>query len=183
MLKIVGRAEAPRAHLELDPHLPFLLRVGDAPARGESLIWYCKPDDRSIFEAWLHSKTGALHRISLVVIAPSRISQMESADEGPTIPTSSLVPVGDIAAWNDAEIARNFSQFTERDSFFLVIGRNFVSIRFDQAGEPKEWIVNHRSRFGVDKNSQLCRVDLIGLTPRNVASISEASKPYEPKQE
>lgn len=183
MLKITGRTEATRAHLELDPHLPFLLRLGEESAPGESLIWYCKPDNRTIFEVWLHQKTGALQRISLVVVAPDRIIETQAADIGPSVPTAGRVPIGDTATWRDPKIIRNFGQYTEADQFKLILGRDFISISFTDAGEPHDWIVNHRSRFGVDKDSRLCRIDLIGLTSQDIASIRDALTPYDPKQE
>ena len=73
MLKIVGRAGAPSAYLELDPHLPFLLCLGEATAPGQSLIWYCKPDDRSIF------KDDRLCRVDLAGLAPNKISRIRRA--------------------------------------------------------------------------------------------------------
>lgn len=183
MLTITGRAESPRATLELDPHVPFILSIGNAPGQGESLIWYCEPDNRSVFEVWLDGKTGALHRVALVAINPKRVSRIDVSDDGPSVPTSGRVPVGDIAEWRDPKVVRNLDQITESDPFTLVIGVNFISIRFGQGDEPKEWIVGQRSRFGVDKSNHLCRVDLIGMTPQDIASINDAVTPYEPKQE
>lgn len=183
MLKITGSVETPRAHLELDPHLPFLLRLGEAGNPGESLIWYCKPDDRTIFEVWLNEKTGVLQRISLVVVAPSRIVESQTTDSGPRVPTARRAPTGDTSPWGDPNITRNFDQHTEADQFNLVLGRDFISISFTGAGDPNEWIVNHRSRFGVDKDRQLCRVDLIGLTSQDITRIRDAVRPYEPNAE
>ncbi len=183
MLTITGRAESPRATLELDPHVPFVLRIGNAPGHGESLIWYCEPDDRSIFEVWIDGKTGALHRVALVAINPNRISRTKAADSGPTVPTSERVPVGDTAAWQDPRVVKNLDQITERDQFSLLIGANFISIRFGETGEPKEWVVSHRARFGVDKTKRLCRVELTGLTLQDIAAINDAVTPCEPKKE
>ncbi|MDO8757295.1 MAG: hypothetical protein Q7J64_04740 [Elusimicrobiota bacterium] len=43
--------------------------------------------------------------------------------------------------------------------------------------------MGQRLRFGVDQSNHHCRVDLIGMTPQDIASISDAATPYELKQE
>lgn len=174
MLRILGRRDSPEASVEIDSCVPFVLRLGAKPEAGESLQWYCREGNFSHFEIWL-DRTGMIHRVALVSLGiRGRITESDKADDGPTVPTSGRVPVCDVARWSAVKVGENYNPLIEQHRFDFHIGGNFVSLRFYEAGEPGDWIVNHRSRFGVAANGCLCRVDLIGLAPRDISAIHES---------
>lgn len=182
MLKITGRRDSPRASVEIDPHVPFILRLGTRPEAGESLRWYCDEGDPSHFEIWM-DRSGVIHRVALVFLKiPGRVTESNEPDRGPTIPTPGRVPVCDISAWDDPRIKEDDDQLTEQHRFDVHLGKDFASVRFHEAGEPREWIVNHKSRFGIDVAGRLCRVDLIGLSVDELSLMRKALT-YEPKRD
>lgn len=189
MLKIIGTAEDNQASLELDPHVPFTLRLGVPPAGG-SFVWHCDDEQQgkrtSTLEVWVHSRTGAIHDVTLVSMNPARVSQAAEPDGEPTIPTPGRIPICDKAdwmrekSWNNPEEPAKRNVFVSR-RFELVLGPNFASIRFQDAGEPASWVVNQRSRFGINAGGSMCRIDLINLRPEDLESLREAVEPFEPK--
>lgn len=181
MLKITGRRDSPQAGVEIDSHVPFILRLGERPEAGESLRWCCSESARSHFEIWL-DRSGAIHRVALVLLnIRGRVTESNEADQGPKIPTPGRVPVCDVSAWKNPDVIVDDYQFTEKDRFDLHIGKDFASVRFPEAGEPREWIVNSRSRFGVNADGRLCCVDLIGLSTEQLGLMREALA-YEEKR-
>lgn len=190
MLKIIGTTADAQASLELDPHVPFTLRLGIPPAQA-SFIWDCSEKQSSqgstIVEIWVHPKTAAIHKVTLVSIDPARVKQLSEPDSGPTIPTPGRIPVCDtipwtrMKAWNNPEqpAKMNVSETSQVD---FVLGSDFASLRLSP-GEPASWIVNQRARFGVNAENVLCRIDLINLRPEDIADLREAVAPYEPKQD
>lgn len=174
MLKVTGHLEAPQVTVEIDPRVPFILRLGVRPETGESLRWYCQEGDRSHFEVWMN-REGAIHRASLVLLnIPDRVRESSEQDAGPTNPTPGRIPVCDVSAWKDPAVVANHDQLTENHRFDLHLGKNFASLRFPQTDEPREWMVNHRSRFGLSTDGRLCRVDLIALNPTEIVRLREA---------
>lgn len=182
MLKITGRLDSPQASVEIDAYVPFILSLGGKPPPGESFIWNCREGDFSLFEMWLDRNTGAIHRVALVLLnIPGRVIESDEVDQGPTVPTSGRIPVCDVSGWSSVRVGENYNPLILQHRFDLQIGKNFASLCFYGAGEPREWIVNHRSRFGVNKNGQLCRVDLIGLSVDELSTMRQALT-YEKKQ-
>lgn len=181
MLKVIGQLDAPQATVEIDPHVPFILRLGLRPEAGESLRWYCQEGARSHFEMWMN-REGTVHRVALVLLnIPDRIRESDEQDPGPTTPTPGRIPVFDVSAWSDPAVKANYDQFTENHRFDLRLGKGFASVRFFRSGEPEEWIVNGRSRFGLAADGRLCRVDLIALTQPEANLLREALGLREPK--
>lgn len=181
MLKVIGRSDLPQASVEIDGCVPFILSLGVEPAQGESLIWSCREGDFSLCEIWLDPK-GTIHRVSLVLLNISgRVLESSDEDTGPTVPTPGRIPVCDVSAWEDPEVVKNHDSLVVQGRFGLHLGKNFASLRFYEMGEPKEWIVNHRSRFGINSEERLCRVDLIALAPKDLSTMREALA-YRPKQ-
>jgi len=166
-----------QATLEFDGRVPFVLLLGTEPDAGGSCRWYAREEDQSHFEIWLDGETGAIHRAALILVAQRRIKESAEPDSDPTVPTSGRVPVCDLSAWKAAAVVKNLDQLQESCPFDLVLGPDFASVRFDGAGKPQEWIVSHRARFGIDADRHLCRVDLIGLTAKDLAGIREALAP------
>ncbi|UPT73026.1 MAG: hypothetical protein M0D55_14120 [Elusimicrobiota bacterium] len=181
MLKITGRRDSPQASVEIDASIPFILRLGGNPGPGESLIWSCREGNFSLFELWLDANTGAIHRVALVLLnIRGRIAESDQVDHGPMAPTPGRVPVCDISGWSAVKVGDNYNPLEFQHRFDLHLGKNFASVRFHDAGEPREWIVNHRSRFGINSNDQLCRIDLIGLKPDEFRIMRKALN-YEEK--
>ncbi|MBI2787332.1 MAG: hypothetical protein HYX59_01495 [Elusimicrobia bacterium] len=189
MMKIISTSEDKQASVDLDPHIPFTLRLGIPPAGG-SFIWHCSddgPDENSSrLEVWVHARTGAIHKVTLVWISPARVKVTEDFDNGPTIPTTGRVPVCDTAPWMQGKAWNNPEEpakkgIDESHRFDLIVGENFASVMFADMGEPKSWFVNQRSRFGVNAEGFLCRIDLINLRPEDLEQLREALEPSEPK--
>lgn len=177
MLKVIGRQDSPQASVEIDANIPFILRLGVSPGPGELFQWYCREGDSSHLEIWL-DRAGAMHRVALVWLnIRGRITESDEADQGPTVPTPGRVPVCDVSGWSAVKVGENYNPLEFQNRFDLHLGNNFASVRFHEAGEPQEWIVNHRSRFGVNASGQLCRVDLIGLSADEL-SIMRKSLAY-----
>lgn len=174
MLKIIGRADVPQSKVELDPYVPFIVRLGEENRKYRSRICYFQPDDKSIFEIWLDGETAEIHRVALVIAEPARRVESGKPDDGPRALTKGNAPVADASRWEDPKVRNNFSQLTVADSFEVVFGKDFVSVRFTAAGAPKDWIVNDKSRFGVDAENRLCRFDLINLSAADVSGIRAA---------
>ncbi len=185
MLKIIGTTDGRQASIEFDRHIPFSLRLGVPPAES-SFIWTCNDRESegkvSTLEVWVHARTGAIHEITLVTILPSRVILTEDFDGGPTVPTPGRIPVCDTEPWmrekawnNPEEPAKKYVDDARR--FDFVVGVDFVSVRFPGLGEPQSWIVNQRSRFGMNAEGFLCRIDLIGLKADELAGIREAATP------
>lgn len=179
MLKIIGRREITQATLEFDGYVPFVLLLGSGPDAGGSCRWYAREGDQSHFELWLDGETGAIHRAALILVAKGRIKESAGPDSDPTVPTSGRVPVCDLSPWKAADVAKNLDQLEETCPFDLILGPDFASVRFAGAGNPQEWIVGHRARFGIAADQRLCRVDLIGLTAKDLDGIRGALAPNE----
>lgn len=175
MLKVIGRRDSPQASIEIDSNIPFILSLGIGSGPGESLIWICREGDFSLFEMWLDANTGAVHRVTLVLLnIRGRLTESDEFDQGPTVPTPGRVPVCDVSDWEAVKVGENYNPLILQHRFDLHLGKNFASLRFHEAGEPQEWIVSHRSRFGVNANGQLCRVDLIGLLAEELSIMRKA---------
>jgi hypothetical protein len=174
MLKVIGRRDSSQASIELGADIPFILRLGIGPGPGESFQCYCREGDSSHFEIWLDPE-GAIHRAALVWLGISgRVTVSDEADHGPVVPTLGRVPVCDVSGWSVVKVGDNYNPLELQHRFDLHLGRNFASLRFHELGEPREWIVNHRSRFGIGADGRLCRVDLIGLSSDELRIMRKA---------
>ena len=179
MLRITGKADMPQASLEIDPHVPFILRLGVRPEAGNSLRWYFGEGDESRLEIWLDENTGAIHRVSLVWVSKRHVSVLDEADKGPNVPSAGRTPVCDKTDW--AQAADSIGQISASGEFRLTLGRDYASIRFPGAGEAKEWIINHRSRFGIDSKQRLSSIDLIGLKSDEAARLRDSVESSAPR--
>lgn len=155
MVKITGSSPASEVRLKMDHAVPYSLTFGVEATK----VWSCTPDEGSRFEIWTDAK-GAIARVALLTADPARRSDSKKADDGPKADGKGEVPTSDIAGKTSAQ-----------DPFELVLGPDYVSVQFKDAGKPKEWIVNEKSRFGVDAKGRLSRFDLIGLSEDDVRSI------------
>lgn len=161
MLQITGFLPSLPEVVDTDPYVPINIAWGNPSNSVDTLIYWRSGDlSRSLIEIGLDAR-GVIRSLTLVMVP-----QVSTNSSTPIEITEQLgLPICNIEKWESK------THYDDPHPFSAAVGRNHLSIEFENSSRAKSLIISGQTRFGIDSQGRLCYIDVIGLSENQISSI------------
>jgi len=156
----------------------FSVRVGKLSSESTA-AWTVEPlrpalAESSLLEVYVHCSDGSLRNIGLIGI---RTEWIEFVDDDYEFLSEGVrgIPLVDTKLWEDAGVEmRKGTQrpmITEGMPLRLFVGQSAYSLQIGEATETSEVVAFDQFRLGLDRDRNLRRIDVVGVSPAKIQGI------------
>lgn len=154
--------------VDIDEYVPFTIEVNVPKPLTLPLYWRGGDGKQSLIEIGLNRESGVVCSATLTAINPKKIKETE-LPINIDLPEVSGMAVFEISSW--AYFSDNYSN-SFQDEFgseiCLILGKDYLTLQFENVDKPIKYIKNNRLRFGVASNGMLSALDVMGLSEDEV---------------
>lgn len=164
MLQIIGFTAFLPEVIETDLYVPINVVWGDPSNSGDNLIYWRSGDiSRSLIEIGLDTR-GAIRTLTLVMV-PQIVSNCVSTIE--PVEQQIGLPICNIDKWESK------TYYDDPHSFYVTVSESHLSVTFENSNRIKSVLVSGQTRFSMDSDGFLCRIDVTGLSKNQMSIITE----------
>jgi len=183
MLKVVASAEYDGEIEWFSPdYTPPIFNIRVGRSRSEpTAVWRVEPPratlaESSLLDVYVHRSDGSLRDIEFSGI---RKDWIEFVDDDFRFLSEGVkgVPIVDTMLWEDTgqqmRKGAPWPRVIERMPLRLFVGKDACSLQIGEATESSKVVAFDRFRLGLDRDRNLGRIDVIGLSPEKIRDIRQ----------
>lgn len=165
-MMLIIREENTCVHISVDigEYVPFTVEINSSDLSPSPIYWRGGDGKRSLIEIGLDKKSGSVCSVTLTAIDPKKIKET-TQPVNTNLPETYGMAVFDISTWG-SESSSYFDNFQDEfgSDLILMLGEDYLTLKFENVREPVRYVRNNQLRFGVASNGMLSSLDILGLT-------------------